>query len=493
MDGLKILDTIRKINPWFRTHQVPSNLLEKFKRREFSELLSGLENTEMATLIIGGRRVGKSVLMYQLIDYLLTLGIEGKKVLFVQGDNPILNEFIKDGNLLVTIFEIYQKYILESSFDEIQDRIYIFIDEAQNLPAWEDGVKALIDLKYNIKFIITGSSSRELRRGAQNPLTGRITINIITPFSFSDFSRYGISDSKNQESYYQEISSLASEFKDGLLNGDLNKTYSAAKKVENIVSQYNLKRKFDDYLVIGGFPWVISHKKIGDDIPKYLRDLLTTTISKDILTQVEVRETQALERLMVNLALSSGHLIKYKTLAETLGIDERIVSKYIDYYVESHWAFISSPYMFHRKIDSIKSEKKVYVIDSGVMNTLTFKDESDLKTDRQYRGQVLENIIHNHLLSFKQNITGSFQNFIPFWIDSENQKEIDFIYEIKSGGVIPIEVKCKPVVDEKEFEIVEKFVKDKQSARFGIITSENILKIKNEVLIIPYSSLALLL
>ena len=93
MDGLKVLEIIKKINPWFKNGKVPEPQLESFRRREFNILEQDLKRLDMATLIIGARRVGKSVLMYQLIDSLLKKGISGKRILFIQGDNPILTEF----------------------------------------------------------------------------------------------------------------------------------------------------------------------------------------------------------------------------------------------------------------------------------------------------------------------------------------------------------------------------------------------------------------
>lgn len=489
MDGLEILDTINKINPWFKTKEVSDAQLENFKRREFPKLERDLDNIDMATLVIGGRRVGKSVLMYQLIDKLLKNNVDSKKVLFIQGDNPILTEVIKSGKVINLILDIYQKYILGNTFDEVKERIYIFIDEAQNLSNWELEVKALIDLKYNIKFVITGSSSRELRQGSQNPLTGRVNIHTITPFSFADFTRYHLKP-EQQDLFYNSLSKISEKFKNALMEGDINSCFEQAKEVEHMISQYGIRQKLERYLFIGGFPWVIAHQS-GDDIAKYLRDLLTTTISKDILTQVEIRDTQAFERLMVNLCLSAGRIIKYKTFAETLGLEERTVSRYIDYYVESHWAFISSLFVFHQKVDSFKTDKKIYVIDSGVMNTLAFKDESDIQTNRQYRGHLIENLVHNHLLAFKQSLLGSFQNFISFWMDSQTQREIDFILEIKNG-VIPIEVKSKLSLDE-DLTVIDGFLKEKTSAKFGIITSEDTLEIRDNKLILPYVNLLLLL
>ena len=70
MDGLKVLEVIKKINPWFKDNKVPLSKLESFRRREFGTLEKDLSRLDMTTLIIGARRVGKSVLMYQLIDSL---------------------------------------------------------------------------------------------------------------------------------------------------------------------------------------------------------------------------------------------------------------------------------------------------------------------------------------------------------------------------------------------------------------------------------------
>lgn len=489
LNGLEVFDTLTKINPWHKTNEVPAAQLEPFHRREFVRLEGDLDQIDMATLIVGGRRVGKSVMMYQLIDKLLKKNIKSENILFIQGDNPILIENLKDGKMLNIIFDIYQKLIIKKSFAELEDRVYIFIDEAQNIPNWELEVKSLIDLKYNIKFIITGSSSRELRQGAQNPLTGRINVYAISPFSFSDFVRYQILDS-NIQSFEQILNVGLKDFREALINSDITKALKSAEQTLPLLQQYAIKRKLDEYLYIGGFPWVVSHRS-GDDIHKYLRDLLTTTISRDILTQVEIRDTQAFERLMVNLCLSAGDIVKFKNFAEVLGLDERSVIKYIDYYVDSHWAFISSPYVFHRRADSVKSGKKIYVIDSGVMNTLAFKDQEELKNDRQYRGEVLENITHNHLLAWQQSLVGIFQNYIPYWLEEGTGKEIDFILEVKNG-VIPIEVKCKSVVDE-DIPVLEYFLKERSSAKFAIITTEDILEIRNNILLIPYALFLLLL
>jgi predicted AAA+ superfamily ATPase len=490
MDGLQILEIIKKINPWYKTGIVPESKLEEFKRREFSYLEKDLNKLDMATLLIGARRVGKSVLMYQLIDKLLKSGVPRKHILFIQGDIPVLNEFAIKGNLLNFLLDIYQKYILDASFEDLTETIYVLIDEAQIIPNWETEIKTLIDQKYKIKFIITGSSSFELRRGAQNPLTGRVSIHSIFPFSFPDYYRYNLPNGE-KKTFGDKLDEVSNQFKNELMNGNITGVYESAKKAQAIVDTQLLNKNFDRYLFCGGFPWVIFNNDSSEH-SKYLRDLLTTTISKDIMTQVGIREPQSFERLMVNLCLTTGSLVKFKTLADLLGIDERSVAKYVDYYVDSHWAFVSSPYAFHNRADSVKSEKKIYIIDSGIINTLSFKDEKELSSDRTYRGHIVENVIHNHLLSFKQLSIGTFQSSIPFWIESESNKEIDFIFEIKSG-IVPIEVKQKVSHDGSDSQTVKTFLSKRTTGKFGILTTQDTLGVEENILLIPHSLFVMLL
>ena len=79
-----ILDTIKKLNPWFKDGKVPEKLVKPYIRQELSLIKKTMTNTDLATLLIGGRRVGKSILLYQLINSLLEDGVEQKRILFIQ-------------------------------------------------------------------------------------------------------------------------------------------------------------------------------------------------------------------------------------------------------------------------------------------------------------------------------------------------------------------------------------------------------------------------
>ena len=69
-----LLEIIVRLNPWYKHRVLPQHLLEEFKRREFDELYDSLRKNNFITLLVGGRRVGKSVLLFQLIDELFKEG-----------------------------------------------------------------------------------------------------------------------------------------------------------------------------------------------------------------------------------------------------------------------------------------------------------------------------------------------------------------------------------------------------------------------------------
>ncbi|MBF8280984.1 MAG: hypothetical protein HW383_757, partial [Candidatus Magasanikbacteria bacterium] len=237
-----------------------------------------------------------------------------------------------------------------------KDKIYIFIDEAHNLENWQLEIKTLIDLKYKIKFFVTGSSSSELRRGSQSPLVGRVNIEILPPFTFSDYVRYSLE--KNKKDITQEILSNSSAFKTSFIKGNLNGMFSDCNNLLGYLGKNNINVNdlFNKYLVTGGFPYTLSLK--SEQRNRYLRDLLSMTLSKDILSKAEIRDPQAFERLMVNICLNIASKIDFGQLAEKIGIDERSIIKYIDYYIESHWINNSPEYSFTNKQQSIKSDKK---------------------------------------------------------------------------------------------------------------------------------------
>jgi uncharacterized protein len=196
-------ELLYQYNPWWRNKDIQT---EKIHRSDFFKAKERLGNNAILGLV-GPRRAGKTILLYQLIKELLT-HTKNVNILFLSVDHPA----IQLTSNLNKIFDIYQTNVLKKSFNDLEEKIFIFLDEIQSFKNWEAELKILYDFKYNIKFVVTGSSSVNIIEGASEALVGRIHPQIMLPIKFRDYLRFKISEiseisrssSKNMRNALQE-------------------------------------------------------------------------------------------------------------------------------------------------------------------------------------------------------------------------------------------------------------------------------------------------
>ncbi|MBI4371695.1 MAG: ATP-binding protein [Elusimicrobia bacterium] len=127
-----------------------------------------------AAVLRGPRRVGKTILLKQIIQELLREGVSPDRILYVPFDELPSLEGIQEPVLAVARW--YEKEILKASFNAAAKQarpVYVFFDEIQNLGSWAPQVKSLVD-NHPIRALITGSSSLRIEAG-RDSLAGRIT------------------------------------------------------------------------------------------------------------------------------------------------------------------------------------------------------------------------------------------------------------------------------------------------------------------------------
>ena len=140
------LHYLQEVNEWWTSGSVNPVLLQKLHRDEFNELAELLES-ERITAVIGPRRVGKTTLIYQLIDHLLETGTKKEQILFASMDDPLVKMMTDP---LKTIIDEYLEKIVKKPIRDVE-KLYIFIDEIHFLADWNLWLKRYFDLKYNIK------------------------------------------------------------------------------------------------------------------------------------------------------------------------------------------------------------------------------------------------------------------------------------------------------------------------------------------------------
>ncbi len=271
------------------------------QRALFPRLEKNLSNRQIITLY-GLRRTGKTVLMKQLINTLITKSIARTEIFFFSFDEEqpkikkLLSEFEKNG----------------------QKPKYVFLDEIQKLENWQNQLKFYYD-NTNIKFFVSGSSSLFIRKKVRESLAGRIFEYYLPPLDFKEFL------------YFREKEEL------------LSKPKLFPEEIRAEFGLY-LKRQFIETIDQG-----------EEFISDYIKSILEKVIYIDIPKVFPIANEGLLLRILKIIASNPGMIIEYESLGKELGIDRNTISNYLFYLEEAF--LIRKVYHFSR--NQLTSEKKL--------------------------------------------------------------------------------------------------------------------------------------
>lgn len=369
------------------------NMVKKYIKREiFDRVADHLEKPEI-TLITGSRQVGKTVLLSQLKEFL------------IKQKNTPKESFFSYNLDLIQDWEIFQD---QTDFIEfLKDRsrkqkIYVFIDEAQRTPEAARFFKGVYDANLNVKLILTGSSSLELKAEFKESLTGRKRIFKLSPFSFLEFL----------------------SCRDKFLTESLKKNRKLSKIDEKKILNYYL-----EYMIYGGYPQAVLAETQEDKISA-LKEIYSSYIERDVVGFLEIKNKSAFSRLLKLLAAQIGQLVNIGELAGNLGIDRKTVEKYIFSLEETFILKKINPYYTNSRQEIVKSGK-IYFNDLGIRNlALGNFAKLDKRIDN---GALFENAVFIELYPFL-----SLPSKLYFWRTKQGS-EVDFIIEEKN--LIPAESK----------------------------------------------------
>ncbi len=198
---LTLLRELQKENKWWTTGTVPAELKRTFKRADFYIYSQLITKEDYANVIIGPRRIGKSTVLYQLIDYLITeKKISPNRIIFLSLERPFFDT-IKDP--IPQALQLFEENILKEPIESLKEHIYIFLDEASRSEDWALQVKEFFDRKYKTRFFVTGSSSPALFSKSAESLVGRHNKIIMLTLKFTDVVK--IVDEKNEIPFLAKI------------------------------------------------------------------------------------------------------------------------------------------------------------------------------------------------------------------------------------------------------------------------------------------------
>jgi predicted AAA+ superfamily ATPase len=170
---LELSENLRTLNPWWSGQPGPQ--LPQFRRWLFDRLRKLVDTgITPAVVLRGPRRVGKTVLLRQVIESLLAAKVSARRILYVPFDElPALRNIQEP---VLAISRWFEKDLLGKTFNEAgkeNETPYLFFDEVQNLDSWAPQVKNLVD-NHMVRVLVTGSSSLRIEAG-RDSLAGRIT------------------------------------------------------------------------------------------------------------------------------------------------------------------------------------------------------------------------------------------------------------------------------------------------------------------------------
>lgn len=238
-------------------------------------------DSDLVKIITGIRRCGKSVIMKQVQA---ELEQQGRRCIFLDFDmRPLLAE-IPDADALIAHISGHLG----------KDKLYVFLDEIQNVSGWNEACRTL--RLYNCSVFITGSNSRLLSREFTKELSGRYVSFRIRPFVYREAAEYYASLGRNLQ--------------------------------------------VSDYLIWGGFPAALEQPDTGS-LKRYLNDLNSTIIYNDLENRYNIRKKDVFERIVDYVLVSNARIFSAKSITDymkgqNIPISVPTVIKYLGYLKEAY-------------------------------------------------------------------------------------------------------------------------------------------------------------
>jgi hypothetical protein len=462
-------------NPWWSSGKVPSELAHSYRRRDFY-VIRGEKNTKPIVALGGPRQVGKSTVLFQLIEDLLTDGVNPSQILFVNLDLPGLGAV--STSPINDCLNVYQDRILGTSFRDAKPKVFVFLDEVTKIEGWHRDLKGWFDFRYPLKFFVSSSSNSELRDGASKSLAGRISTHLLMTWKFVDVLMYLTKD----DSWNDVGLRLREAFESAMSTSDPRILERKIRQLEAMSTRKrsSLKSIADRYLLIDGFPELLTTGNVESCAPR-LREYLSLTLSNDLYRFFQIRATRIFEDLLGLLARESGQLVSYRNLAELLHTEERTIVEYLEY-LEGVFLASQAQYFSESRAKRIRRQRKAYVPNPGIRNAILGRINRRTLGDTDLLGPLVEGVVHDHTKRLVYCLNPGPTPEAFYWRDRQN-REVDVVVRI-GGKPLPIEVKYRN--DPKRgLEGMESFLRSNAEAPFGLVVTRDHFELRDRVLFIP--------
>lgn len=412
MDRLKLEEALVSWNPWWKGKKDETFFRPAYVNRIVSWLGKG-----KAISLYGIRRCGKTTITKQVVYSLMAKGKKENECCYINFEDERFYGELSSPEL---IDDAYQAFL---ALKNPSGRVLLILDEIQNVNAWEKWVRRTIEQNEGIDVIITGSSAALLSSDLATILTGRTIPIEVRPLSFKEFLVFNGVDVPKVT--------------------NLKESYLGLKK--HIFQNY-----LRQYIETGGMPKIVLEKS-KENRKELARTYFSDILFRDIVKRYDIKESKLLEEIALYCLANSSGYISFNKLANSLRASINTVKQYVDYLERVFLISVVPQFSY-----SVKSQqhadriKKVYCMDNGLRNLVSFKFSQDL-------GKMAENT------AFIEISRGRSKMFT--W---KGTKEIDLVcYDGKNLEAINI---CFGKIKEREFDGLREFKKKHSKAELILLT-----------------------
>ncbi len=248
-----------------------------------------------AIVLLGPRRVGKTILIRHLIADLLATGVAEQRISYVEMDHPLLH-----GQSLESLVRQ-----IEDSAPGGEGLRYLFFDEIQSHKDWEKYLKSMVDHRPDLRILVSGSAAAALKRQSMESGAGRFTDFLLPPLTFSEYLQLR-----------PEPPAIRIEEPSLYVLDDIQR----------------LNAQFVEYVNFGGYPELALSPMVRADPERFVKsDIVDKVLLRDLPQMYGIKDIQELNSLFTLLAFNTAEEVSFEQLSQRSGVGKQTIQKYIEY------------------------------------------------------------------------------------------------------------------------------------------------------------------